>query len=578
MFLRRTVLGFFAALAWTNVAFADVTLQRIEIENGSPVVLIKGEFGHLDNPDALSREVAASGARVVTFDSNGGNVLSAIAYGRAIRALGLSTFQLRATQCASACMLAFVGGATRQAEPGAIGVHQSSFSTESDLNGHEAVAAVQAITAQIMTYLIEMGVDPKLLQLSLSVPSDDMRYLTASEMQSYKVTSANFGSQAGELSKAEPTPLAAPSTTTKVVAEPSADVRALLFLSAYYDAWSRGNAEAIEFMEKAYGDTVDFYGNATPKAAVVEEKRKFAARWPIRAYSVKHGSLRVICGPTCSIEGTVDWFTKRDVSDRVSSGTAEFSFIWDQTSETILSESGKVVALDKNVSSPLRLISQWNEQNTACRGGSGDSDETLSACGRRDVIDTKLGTVGWCYGREGEYGYQMDWHACGSAATNTGGSVATAASSSLAVKPSVSTFPARSRFSGKTVLPDFRGRDRAFNSFRTRIRDGMRKGPDFAGQYSLVQIGCGTGCSFVIVGNNKTGRPANFPRGGENNMYLDLSYSLNSRLLAAQWLDYDQSRCILEYFDFDREVWKQLAKIDLGPTEVCYRSIKENLQ
>jgi len=53
-----------------------------------------------------------------------------------------------------------------------------------------------------------------------------------------------------------------------------------------------------------------------------------------------------------------------------------------------------------------------------------------------------------------------------------------------------------------------RKRDRNYNSYRTRIREGMRNGPNFAGQYSVIQIGCGTGCSFVIIGDNKTGRPS----------------------------------------------------------------------
>ena len=575
---HRLVLGFLASVSCANAAYADVTLQRIEIENGSPVILVKGEFGPSDSPEILSREVAASGARVVTFDSNGGNVVSAIAYGRMIRSLGLSTFQLRSTQCASACMLAFAGGVTRQAEPGAIGVHQSSFSPDSNLDGHEAVAAVQAITAQIMTYLIEMDIDPKLLQLSLSVPSDDMRYLTASEMQAFRVTSSNSGSAADAPAKTETTPLPAPSSTPKAAAEPTTEQKALTFLSAYHDAWSRGNADALAFMEKAYAESVGFYGKPTQKAAVIDEKRKFATRWPVRAYSVKPGSARVVCGTTCRVDGVVDWYAKRDVGDRTSSGTAEFSLVWDQKTGTIISESGKVIAVDKGVSSPVRLITQWREQNGACRGGSGDSDETLAACDLREAIGSKLQAAGWCYGREGEYGYQMDWHACDVGKGKVDAPVAAATASTMSARPDPADFPTRTMFSGKTSLPDFRGRDRDFNTFRTRIRDGMREGPNFAGRYSVIQIGCGAGCSFVIVADNKTGRPANFPRGGEDNMYLDLSYGLNSRLLAAQWLDYDQSRCILEYFDFDHGEWKAVAKIDLGPTDVCYRTIRENLR
>ncbi|NTF46076.1 hypothetical protein G6L80_29310 [Agrobacterium rhizogenes] len=577
MFLRRSVLAIFASASLFGAAHADVTIQRIPIENATPVLLLKGEFSQSDDPAPLSREVATSGAKAVTFDSNGGNILAAMAYGRMIRSLGLATFQLRASQCASACTLAFVGGVIRQAEPGSIGVHQSSFAPGSGLDGPTAVAAVQTMTAQIMSYFTEMGVDPKLLQLSLSVPSDDMRYLTASEMQSYGVTFGNLNDiAAGRLAAGAAVP-AAPSSAVQEPAVQTDDQKARAFISAYYDAWSHENVEAVAFMEKAYGDTVDFYGQATPKAVVVTAKRDFATRWPIRAYSERPQSLRVDCSDTCRIEGNVDWYAKR-AGERISSGTAEFSFVWDQKSGTIVSESGKVSETDKGASAPVRLISQWQEENGACRGGRSDSAETLAACDRRERIAAKLQTVGWCFGREGEYGYQMNWHACDVSSTQQAVADASAAAVSSVVRKNPADFPISDRFAGKTTLPDFKGRDRQFNSFRTRIRDGMREGPNFAGHYTLIQIGCGAGCSFAIVADNKTGRPASFPRGGEANMYLALNYRLESRLLAAQWFSYDAGRCFLESFDFDRDEWKPLTKADIGDNDTCYKAIEENLR
>ncbi|MDL2406171.1 hypothetical protein PY650_10920 [Rhizobium calliandrae] len=577
MFLRQSVLAIMASATLFGAAHADMTIQRIPIENAAPVLLLKGEFSQSDDPQQLSREVAASGAKAVTFDSNGGNILAAMAYGRMIRSLGLATLQLRASQCASACTLAFVGGVIRQAEPGAIGIHQSSFAPGAGLDSPTAVAAIQTMTAQIMSYFTEMGVDPKLLQVSLSVSSDDMRYLTASEMQSYGVTFGNLNDIAGRLAAAG---AAVPAVSTSATHEPAAQTdeqKASAFISAYYDAWSRGNADAVAFMEKAYGDTVDFYGKATPKVEVVTAKRDFATRWPIRAYSEKPQSLKINCSDTCRIEGNVDWYAKR-AGDRISSGTAEFAFVWDVKTGTIVSESGKVSETDKGASAPVRLISQWQEQNGACRGGSGDSAETLAACDRRERITAKLQTVGWCFGRKGEYGYQMDWHACDATSSQPIATEANASAVSSVVRKNPADFPTSGRFAGKTMLPDFKGRDRQFNSFRTRIRDGMRQGPNFAGHYTLIQIGCGTGCSFAIVADNKTGRPVSFPRGGEANMYLALEYSLESRLLAAQWFSYDAGRCFLEYFDFDRDEWKSLAKADIGNNDTCFKTIEENLR
>jgi hypothetical protein len=578
VFLRSVVFGFFAFLTSFGNACADITIERVPIDNSVPVLLLKGEFSKSDNPELLAREVAASGARVITFDSNGGHVLSAMAYGRMIRSLGLSTLQLRSSQCASACALAFVGGVNREADPGAIGVHQSSFSPESNIEGNAAVAAVQAMTAEIMTYLIEMDVDPKLLQLSLSVPSDDMRYLTAKEMQNYKVTWGSLPALPERAASPGAAPTTVPPSANAEFAPLTIEQRALVFVTAYYSAWSHGNAEAVVFMEEAYADTVDFYGKPTPKAVVIGEKRDFASRWPIRAYSIKPGSARITCSETCRIDGVVDWYAKRDVGDRVSSGTAEFSLVWDQRAGTIISETGKVIETDKGASQPIRLISQWQEQNTTCRGGSGDSAETLAACNKREAIGTKLQAVGWCYGREGEYGYQMEWHACDVASSQENGAVAATSAATKVKRPNASDFPIQSRFTGKTVLPDFKGRDRDFNNFRTRIREGMREGPNFAGRYTLIQIGCGTGCSFVIVANNQTGRPGSFPRGGEDNLYLNLEYSRDSRLVATQWLNYDVNKCFVEFFDFDGNTWKSISKTEIGDTEVCYKPIEENLR
>lgn len=123
--------GLMAVFSHTHAA---VSIEQLQIEGGDIVLVVRGEFEFGDRPEALSAAVTQSGARVVTFNSDGGNVHAAMAFGRTIRALGLETIQLRAAECASACALAFVGGVRRAAEPGSIGVHQSSFSGDAALN------------------------------------------------------------------------------------------------------------------------------------------------------------------------------------------------------------------------------------------------------------------------------------------------------------------------------------------------------------------------------------------------------------------------------------------------------------
>jgi hypothetical protein len=105
----------------------------------------------------------------------------------------------------------------------------------------------------------------------------------------------------------------------------------------------------------------------------------------------------------------------------------------------------------------------------------------------------------------------------------------------------------------------------------------MRDGPDFAGHFTIIQIGCGTGCSFAYVADNNTGKVADFPRGGKDTTYLEMQYSRDNRMLAAQWFSYNAGRCYLEFFDYSDGAWKELAKSDIGSEDTCYKTIAENL-
>jgi hypothetical protein len=58
------------------------------------------------------------------------------------------------------------------------------------------------------------------------------------------------------------------------------------------------------------------------------------------------------------------------------------------------------------------MIERSNEANDYCRGGSGDDRETLAWCDVREALDEVLNVRNWCYGKQGEFGYQNKWHAC----------------------------------------------------------------------------------------------------------------------------------------------------------------------
>jgi hypothetical protein len=414
MLSARLLLTTAAAVCLTAAqAHAAVEIERMELDGGTRVLKISGEFEFSDEPSELVKAASEFRPDLVTFQSGGGNVTAALRFGRAIRQLGLTTLQLRSAECASACTLAYMGGAQRMAEPGSIGVHQSSFSEDLGLDSRSAVAAVQSATAQIITYMVEMGVDPQLLELSLSTESSDLRYLTASEMRRYRVTTEDAAKVPAARVAAAPVSVEPSSQPAPIVATKGAPNEAADFIRRYFRAWSGSNSNAIAFMRSAYSDRVDYYGKPVSSADVVKEKEAFAKRWPLRAYSLRNGSTDVTCEDACSIQAVVEWYAHSDQRQKTSSGAATISLEWDRFSGQILSETSKVIKTDKGVTAPDRLLSQWHDENGECRGGSGDKPETLEACDRREELSVKIGRLNWCYGREGEYGYQNEWHQCG---------------------------------------------------------------------------------------------------------------------------------------------------------------------
>lgn len=166
---------------------ANLRYDPQQTDKGGRYLVVIGEFDSSDDIASFYKAIHENSASVVFFQSRGGNVVKAMELGRAIRALNVTTMQIRGMECASACSLAFMGGKERYAEPGSIGVHKSSFADTTGLSVEDAVSVVQQLTANVIAYMTEMGVDPGILQLALQYDSSDIRYLSGSEMEKFKV-------------------------------------------------------------------------------------------------------------------------------------------------------------------------------------------------------------------------------------------------------------------------------------------------------------------------------------------------------------------------------------------------------
>lgn len=71
--------------------------------------------------------------------------------------------------------------------------------------------------------------------------------------------------------------------------------------------------------------------------------------------------------------------------------------------------------------------------------------------------------------------------------------------------PHFENFPVVEEFHGKHAQVDLSSHPLA-RTFRTRLRDGAKKRPNFAGHYALVWYGCGNECQGSLIIDLRTGK------------------------------------------------------------------------
>jgi hypothetical protein len=336
-YFARLGLAFLAMLFASSPTNAALTYYADKTDDGLSFVIVQGEFELGDDLAAFSREVARNEVTAVGFDSPGGSVAKAMELGRLIRSLGLSTLQPRGLECASACALAFMGGVQRVAQPGAIGVHRSSFADDAFSSPGEAIEHVQGATAKVVGYMVEMGIDAALLEVSLAYSKDDVRYLSLSEMERYRIVSSDRAAA----------PPAAPVPAKPPAAKAGANLEANVttFVGAVINAHTWNEHAALQKLTAAYAGEVHYYGKVSQLGDVLKDKRAYFDRWPERLYAVRPQSVRVQCNDyLCIVSGIYDWSVRSVPRNRQASGSATFRYIVDiRIGMQIVGETSEVI-------------------------------------------------------------------------------------------------------------------------------------------------------------------------------------------------------------------------------------------
>lgn len=118
-----------------------------------------------------------------------------------------------------------------------------------------------------------------------------------------------------------------------------------------------------------------------------------------------------------------------------------------------------------------------------------------------------------------------------------------------------------------THLPDFAGRDKRYAYMRAKILQALKASPNFAGHYTIVTTGCGTGCTSNLIVDRETGKVSEVPYGGEMQQLLTLRYRLASNVLFATWFDDDL--CVKQLARWNGASFEILSQPKGQPDAVC---------
>ena len=153
---------------------------------GDPALILTGAIMPGDAERFAEFMIARDAPEVVFLNSPGGSVIDALAIGRALRALEVDTAMAGADICLSACPYLLAAGVERRVAEGAmVGVHQHFFGENTALPAFLAVEDIQRGQGEVMAYLVEMGVDPRVMQPALMTPPDEIYILTAEELAEF---------------------------------------------------------------------------------------------------------------------------------------------------------------------------------------------------------------------------------------------------------------------------------------------------------------------------------------------------------------------------------------------------------
>ena len=190
---QAAFLGLLAAFSASASAQQDAMTFRILAAKNcrSPCLTEIAAEGMISSETATAfRAVAATVSPepiIVHINSPGGNLMGSLQLGDAFREYQTTVSVGEGAKCVSACVYAFLGGATRRVTGGQIGVHRFySMDDKADDSGFPSVL-VQRAANILIEYVARMGADPGLIQIAMTVQPPAIHFLDSIELRRYRL-------------------------------------------------------------------------------------------------------------------------------------------------------------------------------------------------------------------------------------------------------------------------------------------------------------------------------------------------------------------------------------------------------
>ena len=151
---------------------------------------ISADFADLVQRVAAMAERMDIGKRILDLDSTGGQVEDGIRAGDSIGATHWTVWVREGSVCHSACVFILAAGDNRLVS-GQVGIHRIIRLHSDATTRAELEQELRSVHDQIKDYLARNGVDIAVADMMMSVPSRDLRLLTAEELRMYGLSGSN---------------------------------------------------------------------------------------------------------------------------------------------------------------------------------------------------------------------------------------------------------------------------------------------------------------------------------------------------------------------------------------------------